>query len=238
MTIQSSVLGVVVVVVLVVLAMAVRIVKQYESGVLFRLSRAIGQHEPGLRLIIPFVDVLHGVSLRIVTMPIQSHAAVAQSANPRRTRRGQEHHGGVPRPVDVDHLRTRSVPGPRGHRRDRAAATPTDHRPRPDCGGVQRNRHGRQPAVSVLVQFLPLIVYSHWMLRCGTRSRPAITADGRAPRAAAAIGLEDDPNQWRAWTALDERQLIRLLTDSAPRHRPAPNCVDQTTPPTEHKDTP
>ena len=44
MTIQSSVLGVVVVVVLVVLAMAVRIVKQYESGVLFRLSRAIGQH--------------------------------------------------------------------------------------------------------------------------------------------------------------------------------------------------
>jgi hypothetical protein len=34
------------------------------------------------------------------------------------------------------------------------------------------------------------------------------------------LGLEDDPDQWRAargaWTPLDERQLVRLLTDSAP----------------------
>ncbi|MGB9222722.1 hypothetical protein [Mycobacterium sp.] len=42
----------------------------------------------------------------------------------------------------------------------------------------------------------------------------------RGPRAAAVRGLEDDPDQWRAacgsWSALDERQLVRLLTDSAP----------------------
>ncbi len=31
-----------------------------------------GERAPGLRIIIPFVDVLHRVSLRIVTMPIQS----------------------------------------------------------------------------------------------------------------------------------------------------------------------
>ena len=65
-------LGVVVVVLvllsLLVLAMAVRIVKQYENGVLFRLGRVIGERQPGLRLIIPFIDVLHRISLRIKGM--------------------------------------------------------------------------------------------------------------------------------------------------------------------------
>ncbi|MFZ1175531.1 MAG: SPFH domain-containing protein [Mycobacterium sp.] len=75
-------LGVVVVVLVVllllVLAMAVRIVKQYENGVLFRLGRVIGERQPGLRLIIPFIDVLHRISLRIVTMPIQSQGIITR----------------------------------------------------------------------------------------------------------------------------------------------------------------
>jgi regulator of protease activity HflC (stomatin/prohibitin superfamily) len=50
----------------------VRIVKQYERGVLFRLGRVVGVREPGLRLIVPLIEVLRRVSLRIVTMPIQS----------------------------------------------------------------------------------------------------------------------------------------------------------------------
>ena len=65
-------------VLLLVLAMAVRIVKQYENGVLFRLGRVIGERQPGLRLIIPFVDVLHRISLRIVTMPIQSQGIITR----------------------------------------------------------------------------------------------------------------------------------------------------------------
>jgi regulator of protease activity HflC (stomatin/prohibitin superfamily) len=63
---------------LVVLVLAVRIVKQYERGVLFRFGRVVGLREPGLRLIIPFVDVLHRVSLRIVTMPIQSQGIITR----------------------------------------------------------------------------------------------------------------------------------------------------------------
>jgi hypothetical protein len=59
---------VVVVALLIVLAFSVRIIKQYERGVLFRLGRLRGSRAPGLRLIIPFVDVLHRVSLRIITM--------------------------------------------------------------------------------------------------------------------------------------------------------------------------
>jgi regulator of protease activity HflC (stomatin/prohibitin superfamily) len=65
----------VVVLVLLFLALAVRIVKQYEQGVLFRLGRVVGVRQAGLTLIIPAVDVLHRVSLRVVTMPIQSRGS-------------------------------------------------------------------------------------------------------------------------------------------------------------------
>ena len=66
------------VVLLIVFSLAVRIVRQYEQGVLFRLGRLRGTRAPGLRLIIPVVDVLHKVSLRIVTMPIQSQGIITR----------------------------------------------------------------------------------------------------------------------------------------------------------------
>src|SRR5579863_1188244 len=60
------------------MALSARIVKQYEQGVLFRLGRVRGPRNPGFRLIVPFVDVLHRVSLRIVTMPIQSQGIITR----------------------------------------------------------------------------------------------------------------------------------------------------------------
>src|SRR5215213_3808852 len=69
---------VVAVLLLVGLALSVRIVQQYEKGVLFRLGRVIGVREPGLRLILPVIDVLRRVSLRIVTMPIQSQGIITR----------------------------------------------------------------------------------------------------------------------------------------------------------------
>jgi regulator of protease activity HflC (stomatin/prohibitin superfamily) len=60
------------------LALSVRIVKQYEKGVLFRLGRVIGVREPGLTLIVPIIDTLRRVSLRIVTMPIQSQGIITR----------------------------------------------------------------------------------------------------------------------------------------------------------------
>ena len=68
----------VLVVVLLGLGLAVKIVKQYEQGVLFRLGQVQGLRQPGLRVIIPFVDILHRVSLRIVTMPIQSQGIITR----------------------------------------------------------------------------------------------------------------------------------------------------------------
>jgi regulator of protease activity HflC (stomatin/prohibitin superfamily) len=73
-----TVLLVLAVLALLTLALAVRIVKQYERGVLFRFGRLAGTRSPGLRFIIPVVDVLHRVSLRIVTMPIQSQGIITR----------------------------------------------------------------------------------------------------------------------------------------------------------------
>jgi regulator of protease activity HflC (stomatin/prohibitin superfamily) len=66
------------VLIVVALALAVRIVWQYEQGVLFRLGRFRGSRAPGLRLIIPVIDQLRKVSLRIVTMPIQSQGIITR----------------------------------------------------------------------------------------------------------------------------------------------------------------
>ncbi|MFJ1608619.1 slipin family protein [Streptomyces sp. NPDC088253] len=69
---------VVAVLVIVMIGMAIKVVKQFEKGVLFRFGRLVGPRSPGLRFIIPFVDVLHRVSLRIVTMPIQSQGIITR----------------------------------------------------------------------------------------------------------------------------------------------------------------
>jgi regulator of protease activity HflC (stomatin/prohibitin superfamily) len=72
------VLVIVAILALILLGLSVRVVKQYERGVVFRLGRVIGSREPGLRLLIPVVDRLHRVSLRIVTMPIQSQGIITR----------------------------------------------------------------------------------------------------------------------------------------------------------------
>ncbi|MFD7023918.1 SPFH domain-containing protein [Promicromonospora sukumoe] len=78
MSTWAWILVLILVLVLIGLAMAVKIVKQYEKGVLFRFGRLRGTREPGLRVIIPVVDVLHRISLRIVTMPIQSQGIITK----------------------------------------------------------------------------------------------------------------------------------------------------------------
>jgi regulator of protease activity HflC (stomatin/prohibitin superfamily) len=59
-------------------AMSLRVVQQYEEGVLFRLGRVVDVKKPGLALIVPVIDVLRRVSMRIVTMPIQSQGIITR----------------------------------------------------------------------------------------------------------------------------------------------------------------
>ncbi|MCM4081262.1 slipin family protein [Paractinoplanes hotanensis] len=78
MNTTTTVLIVVAAILLLGLVLSVRIVKQYERGVVFRLGRVVGARDPGLRLLIPIIDVMRRVSLRIVTMPIQSQGIITR----------------------------------------------------------------------------------------------------------------------------------------------------------------
>ncbi len=69
---------IVIVAVLIILPMAVKIVAEYERGVIFRLGRLVGARGPGLFLIIPFVDRMTKVDLRVVTMDVPSQEVITR----------------------------------------------------------------------------------------------------------------------------------------------------------------
>ena len=64
--------------ILITVVMGLRVVQQYEQGVVFRLGRVTAEKGPGLRLIIPFIDVMRKVNMRIVTMPIPSQQVITK----------------------------------------------------------------------------------------------------------------------------------------------------------------
>jgi regulator of protease activity HflC (stomatin/prohibitin superfamily) len=54
----------------ILIAYAIRILREYERGVIFRLGRLVGAKGPGLILLIPIIDKMVKVSLRVVTMDV------------------------------------------------------------------------------------------------------------------------------------------------------------------------
>ncbi|GAI51114.1 unnamed protein product, partial [marine sediment metagenome] len=69
---------IIVLAVLIIISMSVKIVAEYERGVIFRLGRLIGAKGPGLFLIIPFVDRMVKVDLRVVTMDVPSQEVITR----------------------------------------------------------------------------------------------------------------------------------------------------------------
>ena len=61
---------VIVILVLFILGNAIRVLREYERGVIFRLGRLVGAKGPGLILLIPIIDKMVKVSLRTVTMDV------------------------------------------------------------------------------------------------------------------------------------------------------------------------
>ena len=61
-----------------ILSSAIKILKEYERGVVFRLGRIIPVKGPGLVLIWPIIDKLVKVSLRIVTMDVPSQDIITK----------------------------------------------------------------------------------------------------------------------------------------------------------------
>jgi regulator of protease activity HflC (stomatin/prohibitin superfamily) len=69
---------VVVILLLGLLSSAIKIVQEYERGVIFRLGRLVGAKGPGLFFIIPIVDRMVKVDLRVVTLEIPSQEAITK----------------------------------------------------------------------------------------------------------------------------------------------------------------
>lgn len=70
--------GAIVVFVLLFLMNAIKIVREYERGVIFRLGRLVGAKGPGIFLIIPLVDKMVKVSLRTVTLDVPPQEVITK----------------------------------------------------------------------------------------------------------------------------------------------------------------
>ena len=66
------------VLVILVLVNAVRILREYERGVIFRLGRLVGEKGPGLILLIPIVDRMVRVSLRVIALDVPPQDVVTR----------------------------------------------------------------------------------------------------------------------------------------------------------------
>ena len=69
---------VIVVVALILLSLSIKIVKQYERGVILRFGRLVGVRNPGLNAILPLIDRMTKVSLRIVTMVLEPQEVITK----------------------------------------------------------------------------------------------------------------------------------------------------------------
>ncbi len=73
-----TVVGAIVVFVLLFLMNAIKIVREYERGVIFRLGRLVGAKGPGIFLIIPIVDKMVKISLRTVTLDVPPQEVITK----------------------------------------------------------------------------------------------------------------------------------------------------------------
>lgn len=66
------------IIVILFISSAVRIVQEYERGVIFRLGRLVGAKGPGLFFIIPVIDRMLKVDLRVVTLDVPSQEVITK----------------------------------------------------------------------------------------------------------------------------------------------------------------
>lgn len=76
---MAGLIWVIVIILAIIIINGIRIVNQYERGVVLRLGRVRGEvKEPGLRLIIPIVDQMRKVNMQIVTLPVDSQKIITK----------------------------------------------------------------------------------------------------------------------------------------------------------------
>ncbi len=70
--------GTILFIVLVILANSLRILREYQRGVVFRLGRYVGTRGPGLILLVPFIERMERVSLRTVAMDVEPQDVITR----------------------------------------------------------------------------------------------------------------------------------------------------------------
>jgi membrane-bound ClpP family serine protease/regulator of protease activity HflC (stomatin/prohibitin superfamily) len=73
-----AIVGLLLIFALIVLASSIRILREYERGVIFRLGRLIAQKGPGLILLIPIIDRMVRVDLRTVTLTVPPQEVITK----------------------------------------------------------------------------------------------------------------------------------------------------------------
>jgi len=61
-----------------IITSAIRIVNEYERAVVFRLGRLVGAKGPGLILLIPFIDTMRKVDIRVITMDVPAQEVITK----------------------------------------------------------------------------------------------------------------------------------------------------------------
>ncbi|MFN8677972.1 MAG: slipin family protein [Thermomicrobiales bacterium] len=64
--------------ILIILGAIVRVVREYERGVVFRLGRLVGPRGPGLILLVPFIERMQRIDLRTVTLDIPAQEVITR----------------------------------------------------------------------------------------------------------------------------------------------------------------
>ncbi|MCD6310991.1 MAG: slipin family protein [Elusimicrobia bacterium] len=70
------------VIVVIILLNAVRVVKEYERGVIFRLGRLVGARGPGLFFLIPGLEKMDKIDLRVITLDVPSQEVITKDNVP------------------------------------------------------------------------------------------------------------------------------------------------------------
>ena len=84
MTTTTTAIAALAVLVLLALALSLRIITQYERGIVFRLGRLRPVYEPGLHLVVPFLERLVRVDTRVVTLTIPPQEVITEDNVPAR----------------------------------------------------------------------------------------------------------------------------------------------------------
>src|SRR5881398_4104397 len=89
----------VIILAVIILPQAIRILREYERGVIFRLGKLLGAKGPGVIFLIPIVDRMVRMDLRVVTISVEKQEVMTRDNVPR----SEEHTSELQSPLNISY---------------------------------------------------------------------------------------------------------------------------------------